>query len=220
MSNLFNYDYSKKLLILGCGGHSKVVTDIANRLGFKDLFYLDSFYEGNLFLNKPVCSEINENFDGYFFVAIGNNYKREQCFMQFKQNNPNASSVTLADPSTYISDNSRINEGVIVMPLCVVNAGSTIDRGVIINTSSSIDHDCNLMSFSSIAPGVSMGGNVQVGRRSTLSIGTLVKQGVTIGDDTVIGGASFVVNNIPGNCVAYGTPAKYIRSRKVDEVYL
>ena len=42
-------DFNKKLLIIGCGGHSKVVTDIAESLGFANISFLDTFSDKDIF---------------------------------------------------------------------------------------------------------------------------------------------------------------------------
>jgi acetyltransferase-like isoleucine patch superfamily enzyme len=106
------------------------------------------------------------------------------------------------------------------MPLCVINGESLIGDGVIVNTRSSVDHHSVLMNFSSIAPGVTLGGRVKIGERSAISIGTYVRNSINIGSDTVVGVGSVVLHDIPSNTVAYGIPAKTIRSRSRGEKYL
>ena len=106
------------------------------------------------------------------------------------------------------------------MPLCVINSNSKIGKGVIVNTHSSLDHDNCLMDFASVAPSVTTGGNVCIGCRSAISIGAVIKNGLKIGSDALIGASSYVNINIPSNYLAYGTPAKIIRRREVGEKYL
>ena len=106
------------------------------------------------------------------------------------------------------------------MANAIINSFSKIGNGLILNTGSTIDHDCYLDDFPSIAPGVSVGGNVKIGKRSVISIGAKIKHNISIGDDSVIGGWSFVNKNIGNNYVSYGIPAKEIRRRKKDEKYL
>ena len=209
-----------KLLIVGCGGHAKVITDIAKSLGISNLFYKDSNVEIRNFLGKEVFHDEIQNYNEYFFVAIGDNFLRERVTNSFKASNPNAKNATLIHPSSYISDNCIIGSGTVVMPLCVINSGSRIGNGVILNTKSSLDHDNTLMNYSSIAPGVVTGGNVIIGYRSSISIGAVIKNGIEVGSDTVVGGSSFVNKNIPNNCLAYGLPIKFIRKRKANEKYL
>ena len=105
------------------------------------------------------------------------------------------------------------------MPNCVVNSYVKIGKFVIVNTASVIEHDSVLMDFSSIAPGVCLGGNVKIGKRSAISINSAVSNGISIGNDSVIGGSSLVLNDVKNNCLTFGIPAKFIRGRGIDEEY-
>ena len=213
-------DFNKKLLIIGCGGHSKVVTDIAESIGFANISFLDTFSDKDTFLGRNVIHQEIENYREYFFVAIGENSLRERIFNNFQLKNKNSIPLSLIHPSSIISPRCSIGNGTVIMPLCVINSSSSIGNGVIINTRSSIDHDNCLKSFASIAPGVSTGGNVYVGERSAVSIGASINHGIKIGSDVVIGASSLVNKDIDNNWVAYGTPVKLIRERKIGEKYL
>ena len=209
-----------KLLIIGCGGHAKVITDIAKSLGISNLFFKDSNIEIKNFLGNEVLHNELKDYKEYFFVAIGDNFLREKVTNSFKVSNPQAKNATLIHPSSYISDNCILGSGTVVMPLCVINSESKIGDGVILNTKSSIDHDNTLMNFSSIGPGVVTGGNVIIGYRSSISIGAVIKNGIEVGSDSVVGGASFVNKNIPNNCLAYGIPIEIIKNRNANDKYL
>jgi acetyltransferase-like isoleucine patch superfamily enzyme len=74
--------------------------------------------------------------------------------------------------------------------------------------------------FSSIAPGVTTGGNISIGKFSAVSLGANVIHGIKIGKHSVIGSGSTVLTNIDDYVVAYGTPAKIIRERKDGDKYL
>tara|TARA_Y200000002_G_scaffold342074_1_gene313724 strand:+ start:923 stop:1582 length:660 start_codon:yes stop_codon:yes gene_type:complete len=210
----------KPLLIIGCGGHAKVITDIAREIGFTKIFYNDSNKKKDLFLGCPVVNEDIKNYSDYFIVAIGDNFIREKVTFNFLQSNPNSMPAILVHPTSIISENCTLGAGSTVMPLCVINSHSKIGKGVIVNTRSSLDHDNYLMDFSSVAPGVTTGGNVYIGHRSVISIGSVIKNGLIIGSDTVIGASSYVNIDIASNFVAYGSPAKIIREREVGEKYL
>jgi acetyltransferase-like isoleucine patch superfamily enzyme len=90
----------------------------------------------------------------------------------------------------------------------------------IINTMASVDHDCVLEPFASIAPGAHLGGNVHVGARTFIGMSATIIHSVHIGHDTVIGAGATVVKDIPNHVVAYGSPAKPIRGRVMNERYL
>ena len=42
-------------------------------------------------------------------------------------------------------------------------------------------------------------------------MGAIIVDGVTIGDNVVIGAGSLVLKDVPDNVVAYGNPSKIIR---------
>jgi acetyltransferase-like isoleucine patch superfamily enzyme len=102
----------------------------------------------------------------------------------------------------------------------VVNPCCNIGRFCIVNTNASIDHDSIMEDFSSLAPGVATGGNCRIGIFSAVSIGAILRHGVTIGDHSVVGSASTVLRDVEAFSVAYGTPAKKIRDRQQGDKYL
>jgi len=155
-----------------------------------------------------------------YVIAIGDNAVRERVAKELRSALPNVLLPSLAHQSSVIGVGSVVGIGTIVMPNANIGPSSVIGDFCIINTSSSIDHDCSIKDFASIAPGVVTGGNVRVGLRSAISISAAVKHGVNIGDDTVIGANSYVNNDVDSEVVAYGTPCKFVRNRKVGDSYL
>jgi len=215
-----DFDFAQKLVICGCGGHSKVVSEVAESIGFKEITYIDQNNDEGYFLGRTKVKNIRENYSGYFFIAIGDNFLRENIYKQFLQDHKSAKSVTLIHPSSVISKRSEIKGGSVVMPLAVVNTDCNIGKGVIINTSSVVEHDAKLMDFSSLAPNSAVGGRAIIGERTAISIGANIKHGVKIGNDVVVGASSCVLNDLEPNIVSYGIPAKFIRNRKKGEKYL
>ena len=69
----------------------------------------------------------------------------------------------------------------------------------------------NFKNFSSTGPGVTTGGNVELGQCSHLGIASTIKNQISIGDNTIIGEQSMVLKNCNKNSVYYGIPAKKIR---------
>ena len=218
---MIKLDTSSNLLIIGCGGHSKVVTEIAETLGFASISYLDNKFDSYSFRNKNVFKNINESYDEYFFVAIGDNYVRKKLYESFLETNRSAKQCPpLIHKSSYISPSVEVSSGTVIMPNVVINCDSKIGKGVIVNTSSVIEHDCYLDDFSSVAPGVNIGGNTKIGKSSAISIGSTVIHNIKIGSNSVVGASSLVLNDIPNQTLHYGTPAHYVRDRVIDEKYL
>ena len=211
------------LIIIGAGGHAISVTNVALSCGYSVTAYVDDNKSGTTILDVPVistefCYSLYTHHN--YFVAIGKNDTRERVVNKLKMVMPNAQFPSLIHQSSVIGISSKVGEGTVVMPKANVGPNSSVGAFCIINTSSSIDHDCYVKGFASLAPGVITGGNVKIGLRSAISIGTTIKHGVSIGDDTVVGASSYVNKNIEDKVVAYGTPCKTVRSRKAGDGYL
>ncbi len=204
-----------KLIIVGMGGHSKVVADVARRCGYQVLGFLDS--------RRPdaphgpylgTVEELSEQIiaDAAFFVGIGNNAIRQKVAGQLRAKG--ALLATLIDPSAIIGSGVTIGEGTLVMPGCIINADSAIGRQVILNTAATVDHDCAVADGVHLSPGVHLAGAVRVNELSHVGIGASVIQGVTIGARSVIGAGAAVIGDIPSDVTAVGVPAKVIRSHR------
>jgi acetyltransferase-like isoleucine patch superfamily enzyme len=93
-----------------------------------------------------------------------------------------------------------------------VNAFTTIDEGVIINTNSVVEHDCVVREFAHICPGASIAGGCTIGALAWVGIGSSVRQGIIIGEASTLGAGSVVVKNIPAGVTAFGNPAKVLQA--------
>ena len=128
--------------------------------------------------------------------------------------------ATIVSKNSKINGNVKIGKGSLIVSGSVINTGTKIGEHCLINTSSSIDHDNNFKNFSSTGPRVTTGGNVKLGQCSHLGMGAVVKNQITIGDNTIVGSKSMVLKNCNKNSVYYGMPAKKIKSRKENSKYL
>ncbi len=218
----------KKVVILGTSGHARVITDIFRSSGeYQVVGYLTSDTSLTEFESMPVLGNENdyfqkkENLEGqYFFIAVGDNYLRSVISEKLKQLYSEVKFATAIHATAVLSPSAIIEVGSCVMANTVINAHSRIGKHCILNTASTIDHDGIMHDFSSLAPGVSLGGNVEIGQYSAVSIGAVVVHKIMIGENSVIGAGAVVTKSIPANVVAYGTPCKVIRSREKGEKYL
>lgn len=205
-----------KLLILGAGGHGKVVAETALMTKrWQRIAFLDDREELEKAIQIPVIGKLNdyisfkEEFQ-YAFVAIGNNKLRLEWIDRLSE----AGFIipTIIHPFTFISRTSNIGEGTVVMAGAVINANTNIRKGCIINTSSSIDHDCNLADGVHISPGVHIGGTVNIGKCTWICIGSSIANNITIGKDVVVAAGAAVTKNIPDNVMVGGVPAVFKKS--------
>ena len=190
---------NEKLAIIGAGGHGKVVGEIALLNQYDTIDFFDDRI--NEIKNFPfkVCGNLDQlknNLKNYdvFFVAIGDNKTRYDYISWLKKEKNNI--VSLIHPKSTVSQFSSIEAGSCVMANGVINPGAYIKEGVIINTSSSIDHDCLIEDCAHISPNCSLSGNVSVGKFTHLGTGTSVHQGINIGHNVKTGVGSKVFKDI------------------------
>jgi sugar O-acyltransferase (sialic acid O-acetyltransferase NeuD family) len=205
---------TKELAIVGASGHGKVIADIAEQLGFNVNFYDDAYPSKIQIEHWPIhgtCADLialnnaNVVFSNDVVVAIGSNDIRAQKMQLLQQNNFNL--LTLIHPTAVISQYAAIAQGTVVFAGALINAFAKVGVGCIINTAAVIEHDCIIDDFAHICPNVALAGGVTVGSKSWIGIGSQVKQLIIIGDNCLIGAGSTVVQNIPDNVTAYGSPA-------------
>jgi UDP-perosamine 4-acetyltransferase len=207
----------KKLIILGSGGHAKVVIDI---------FLSGSEYEivGCLATN-PKTPEIlgipiigNDDLlpDLYAqgidhaFIAIGDNQLRKYLTHQVKKLGfqfPNAIS-----PSATVSSSVKLGTGIAIMAGAVIQTDTFIGDQTIINTLASVDHDGRIANYVHIAPGCHLAGCVSIGEGTFLGLGSNVINDLTIGNWSILGAGTVVVKDIPDFVLAMGVPAQICKA--------
>ncbi len=209
----------KKLAIWGSGGHAKVVTDIVKLVDDYEIVgqIIDEGLEKKQGLHQklPVFIGINSLEDIYrmgvrfFLLAFGDCHARVE-----KAAIVHAKGFQLAKaihPSAVVATDAVVGSGTVIVAGTVVNPGSHIGQNVIINTGSSVDHDCSISDGVHIGPGVHLAGHVHVGACTFIGVGSVVTDKVTIGRRVVIGAGSTVLQDIPDDVVAFGSPAKVVR---------
>ncbi len=205
------------LIIIGAGGHAKVVIDIIRTqkrydvIGCLDQAESVGRYVAGVriigedsMLERLIRSGVKKA-----FVAIGDNTKRAELARLVQ--NQGLCLINALSPYAYVSDDAKLYDGVAVMPGAVVNAGSCIMGNVIINTKASIDHDCLIGACSHVGPGCTLAGNVHVGEGAFLGTGTSVIPRVNIGNWCVTGAGSVIIADIPDNTLVFGVPGKVVR---------
>jgi len=218
-----------KIIIIGSSGHAKVVIDIVeceNR--YKITGILDRCRNvGEQTLGYKVLGQeedlpgliVKHNLKGAI-VAIGDNFVREKVVAHVHEICPRLPFVNSTHPNASIAKSSSVGEGSVIMSGVVVNPACLIGRFCILNTNSSLDHDSVMEDFSSLAPSATTGGNCRIGACSAISIGAVLIHDIQVGEHTVIGAASTVLENIQPYSVAYGTPTVVVRERAAGEKYL
>lgn len=193
------------LVLIGSGGHAKVVFAAAKASGW----HVSSFFDDNISRQGmsiggvSILGPIAElTKDDFVHIAIGG------ALVRMKFDELGCQWQTVIHSHAYVDGTVEIGEGSFVAAGAVINPDAVIGRHCIINTSSSVDHDCELGDFVQIAPGAHLGGNVRVGRGSFIGLGASVIQGITIGENATIGAGATIIRDVPNNAKIVGNPGR------------
>jgi acetyltransferase EpsM len=205
------------IYLYGCGGHAKVILDILRCQGKSVKAFVDDHppefdhIHGIPILHSQLALSQITTDSSSWIVAIGNNRIRKSIVEILESQGYSFS--TAIHPSAQIAMGVQIGAGTVIMANSVINTDSILGNHIIVNTGSTIDHDCNINHYSHIAPGCNLCGNVKLGVGVLLGVGTHVCPSTEIGDYTVCGAGSVVIDSLPSWCVAYGCPAKIARNK-------
>lgn len=200
----------KSVMLIGGGGHAKVIIDCIRSTGGEVAGILDDGIEvGTKILGVPVLGPVSDyiNYPEHeYIVAIGNNSIRYRIAEQL-----DVKWATAVHPSAIVSPCAKLGEGTVVMPRAVINAGAVVGRHCIINTGAIVEHDNQLADYVHISPAAALGGTVTVGEKTHIGIGASVRNNLQLCGGCLIGAGAVVVKDItePGTYV--GVPAGRIR---------
>jgi sugar O-acyltransferase (sialic acid O-acetyltransferase NeuD family) len=201
-----------QILILGAGGHAKVVADIVRLQGHEVAGFLDDNEEliGRIVSGVTVLDRITAYqkypFDKLIF-GIGNNRIRQKIHTQIFSDIADKQWFTAIHPRSIVADSVTINVGTVVMAGAVINADTVIQQHVIVNTGATIDHDNIVQSYAHIAPGVNLAGGVRIETGALIGIGSCVIPLRTIGAWATVGAGATVIHDVPQEQTVIGTPA-------------
>lgn len=227
--DMINSKEMKNIVIIGASGHGGMVLDCIEKEGkYSVVGFLDSYKKKGIIYNgieilgqEQEILKLIEDHDLYgAIIAIGNNRTRKKMMDKLIDIAPNINFVSIIHPNAVISKNVQIGKGTIIMPGVIVNSNSNIGNFCIVNTNSSLGHDGRMEDFSSISSGVCTGGNLVLGKFSAISLGANIIENITIGKHCVIGAGSLVVKNVMEKTVVYGSPARFVRDRSMEDPYL
>ncbi len=208
------------VVLLGAGGHGRVLLDILLQQSYEVLAISDPDYKKMLPLNNIPLMDDREALQyspaEILLVnglgSVGDTGKRRQVYESFK--NRGYQFATLIHSSAVVSPRAGLGEGTQVMAGAIVQTGVTIENNSIINTKSTVEHDCRIGAHVHIASGAILCGGIEVGDGVHVGAGATVIQGISIGKDSIIGAGAVVISDLPEAVIAVGVPARIIKYRE------
>lgn len=197
---------SKQLVILGAGGHAKVVIATAHAAGYEVVgAYDDGSRQGEFVLGVPILGSTEEALaSGYpAILGIGNNKARHRLSSELS-----CEWLTLVHPAATVHESVTLGAGTVVFAGVVVQPETIVGEHVILNTGCSVDHDCQLGDAVHVGPGARLCGGVSVGEGTLVGVGAAAIPCVRIGTWCVVGAGASVVQNHGDAKRIVGTPAR------------
>lgn len=210
----------KKVVLIGGGGHCKVIVDAILASGEIEIAAIVDVPEK---IGQSVCGikitgcdadleKILSSGINYAFVSVGSvTATAHRVVIYNKLVGLGFKMLNVIHPLSAVSPFAFLGAGNYIGPKTVVNAGATIGNNCIINSGAIVEHDCLIGDNVHISPGAVLGGGARIGQKTHFGIGAVAAQGITIGENSLIGAGSVVVKDIESDVVAFGNPCKKVR---------
>lgn len=214
-----------RTLILGAGGHGRVVLDILllshqhEVVGFLDN---NASIHGRRVDGIPVLGAVDDqpriaqqHSAPAAIVAIGDNGVRRGVARRLERDG--ATLVSAIHPSASVSPNATIGRNVVIAAGAVICAHCQIADSVILNTGCIVDHQSAIGEGCHICPGVRIAGRAVIEPGAFVGIGATVVPRVRIGCEAVVGAGAVVIEDVPSMATVVGVPARVIRASAASE---
>ena len=205
----------KKVIVIGSGGHAKVVIDILNEMANVKICGITSksLNPGSSFAGYQVIGDdtiLSQHLYQDYHIAMGiggyrDNDLREKVYIYIKGQGFNF--INVVHPSAVISKTVTLGESVVIFPGVVLNTDVQIGYNTIVATGSTIDHETIIGNNVLVSAGVTIGAYSKIHDNSLIALGAKIISGITIGRNAVIAAGAVVVNDISDNEIVFGIPA-------------
>jgi UDP-3-O-[3-hydroxymyristoyl] glucosamine N-acyltransferase len=174
-----------KVVIIGAGGHAKIVCDLILKLnkheiiGFADISVNESMSrktDSIFYLNYKIIANqesLTKLFDqcDHFIIALGNNKKRAHYYDQMKHQ---LIPLCLIHPNANVSSTAIIGQGSVILANAVVNSNSIVAENCILNSGVIVDNDCRVDDHVYLKMGTLVGNNSMVHSFYTSVMGQII----------------------------------------------
>lgn len=208
----------KNCLILGGGGHAKVLIEtMLSSIELNPAYILDQ--DPKKWKSKVLNVEIIGGDDQirtlklkgieYFAIGLGsvkdNSLRKKLYDFAISEG---LKPATIIHPSAILSPSAKISKGCQILLSAVINSDAFIGENAIINTGSIVEHDCFIKNHIHISIGAKLASSVFIDDLAFIGAGSVIKQGIKIGKASIIGAGSVVVKDVAPFKMVFGNPAK------------
>lgn len=208
-TNAHHTDSTSPLVLLGAGGHAKVVAQAILACGRVVVGLYDDDPEPSAVTLVPGAVHLGAlahaaSEDRPMVLALGGLALRRQILERL----PKAIWGQVLHPSAVIGREVEIGQGALLAPRVVVNPSSVIGAHAILNTGAIIEHDCAVGENAHIGPGAILCGGATIGANTLIGAGAVVLPGIRIGAGCMVGAGAVVTRHVVDGNRAIGVPAQ------------
>lgn len=217
--NILNKPSSKPLIMLGGGGHARVLQETLSEQGLVLAGYIAPTAHPTQLIDVPWLGDdahlkaidpgAVELINGIGSAQVP--HLRRSLYLAAKAGR--FQFRTVIDSSAKIKASARVGQGAQVLVGAIIGSGVVLGEDVIVNSGAVVDHDSIVEAHSHISPGAALAGNVRIGEGSHVGLGSRVIQGVRICSNCIVGAGAVVIRDVPESSMALGVPAVY---RRID----
>ncbi len=199
----------KSFVLLGTGGHAKVVLALAKALDFSVVGVCDpgagGHWEGCEVLgDDSVLASVDPNSISLLNGVGKMPDRRTRENLQTRWEARGFDFVTCVHPHAWVAADAKLGPGAQIMAGAVVQPGCDIGAGTIVNTSAAVDHDCTIGAHAHVCPGVTLCGDVTVGDSAFVGAGATVINNRSIGKGAFVAAGAVVTTDVEADMRYFG----------------
>lgn len=184
------------LIMLGAGGHAKVLLDLARACGYRVMGVCDpqlvregqsTWRDVNVLGGDDALMGVDPATVGLIngLGQLVGNHARTAIYDRVAKMGYRF--PALVHPTAWIAPSVELSDGVQIMAGAIVQADCRIGKNTVINTGAQVDHDCRIGDHVHIAPGAVLCGAVWIGSGAFVGAGATVLPGLHMEANAVLG---------------------------------
>lgn len=213
---------SQPLVVVGAGGFGREVLDVAESMNqssdppvFEILGVLDDHpAEENLqrLERRGTCylgttdAWLSAGSAARYVIGVGAPRARRR--LDDRLSSAGLRAATLRHPSATLGPQVEVGEGTVICAGVRITNNVRLGRHVHLNLNVTVGHDCQIRDFVSINPLAAISGDCAIGQEVMFGTGSVILQGLSVGDAATVGASACVVRNVPPGAIVKGVPAR------------
>lgn len=184
---------------------------------YENIFFVDVLEktEENYVLEADFL-KTNRN-SSELLIAMGEPSMRKKMAQKYEEEGFRL--TTFIHPLSFISAGTVIGNGSIILPFTYVAQNTVIGENVLLHSGCKVENNCNIGNNCFISSNSFVGARVTVEDTCFIGPSASIRDGVSIGHDSIIGMGSVITKSVVENSVNYGNPAKQIRENSNHRVF-